>query len=83
MNSLILISLMIAMPVAWGFMNNWLQHFQYRTGISWWIFAVAGRGIGCHPVDRQSPGYQSNHDEPYKVAENGIDPFPDIVRAFS
>jgi putative ABC transport system permease protein len=23
-------------------MNTWLQGFAYRTGISWWIFPVAG-----------------------------------------
>lgn len=39
------ISLAIATPIAYYFMHNWLQHFQYRTTISWWIFASAGLGI--------------------------------------
>ena len=38
---LVLIAVVIASPVAWYFMNKWLQDFAYRTTISWWIFAVA------------------------------------------
>jgi len=41
---LIIISLIIATPVAWYFMNNWLQNYQYHTGVSWWVFAVTGIG---------------------------------------
>ena len=32
----------IAFPVAWYAMRNWLNDFAYRTQIPWWIFAVAG-----------------------------------------
>jgi ABC-type antimicrobial peptide transport system permease subunit len=39
---LVLISLVIATPVAYYFMHNWLQSYQYRTPLSWWIFAAAG-----------------------------------------
>jgi ABC-type antimicrobial peptide transport system permease subunit len=39
---LILIAVIIASPVAWYFMNQWLQDFAYRTDISWWIFVLAG-----------------------------------------
>jgi len=39
---LIVISLLIASPVAWLIMNNWLQGFAYRIPISWWIFPSAG-----------------------------------------
>lgn len=39
---LVLISLVIASPVAWYFMHQWLQDFAYRITISWWIFALAG-----------------------------------------
>jgi len=39
---LVAIALVIAIPVAWLFMNNWLQDFAYHTNITWWIFAVAG-----------------------------------------
>jgi putative ABC transport system permease protein len=36
------ISILIATPIAWYVMHNWLQEFAYRTSISWWIFALAG-----------------------------------------
>jgi putative ABC transport system permease protein len=39
---LVLISTFISFPVAWWAMNQWLQSFAYRVGISWWIFALAG-----------------------------------------
>lgn len=32
----------IAVPVAWYAMDNWLQNFAYKTGLSWWIFVLAG-----------------------------------------
>jgi len=41
---LVLISLVIAAPTAWYFMNNWLQNYQYRADVSWWIFAASGAG---------------------------------------
>lgn len=39
---LVVIALVIASPVAWYFMNEWLQDFSYKVNISWWLFAVAG-----------------------------------------
>ena len=36
------ISCIIAFPVAWWMMYNWLQDYAYRIQISWWIFIVAG-----------------------------------------
>lgn len=39
---LVIISLAIAIPLAYYFMHNWLQNFTYRTGISPWVFAAAG-----------------------------------------
>ena len=41
---LVTISLLIATPIAWYGMHNWLQNYQYRTAIDWWIFAVTGLG---------------------------------------
>jgi ABC-type antimicrobial peptide transport system permease subunit len=41
---LVTIALFIASPLAWYFMHGWLQSYQYRTEISWWIFACAGAG---------------------------------------
>ena len=39
---LIIISFLIATPLAWLVMNNWLAGFAYRIPISWWIFPGAG-----------------------------------------
>ncbi len=39
---LVLISAVIAFPLAWWAMHSWLQSFAYRISVSWWIFAVAG-----------------------------------------
>lgn len=39
---LVIIAFIIASPVAWLIMNNWLRDFAYRINISWWIFAAAG-----------------------------------------
>jgi len=41
---LVIVSLFIAMPMAYYFMNGWLQKYDYRTGIAWWIFAASGAG---------------------------------------
>lgn len=38
---LVLIALVIASPVAWYFMNKWLETFAYRISIAWWMFALA------------------------------------------
>ncbi len=39
---LVIIAFVIASPVAWFIMHNWLQDFAYRINISWWIFFAAG-----------------------------------------
>ncbi|HVG15653.1 MAG TPA: ABC transporter permease [Chitinophagaceae bacterium] len=36
------ISCLIAFPLAWWAMNKWLQDYQYRTDIHWWVFGLAG-----------------------------------------
>jgi len=41
---LVVASQFIAFPVAYYFMNKWLQHYHYRTDISWWIFAITAGG---------------------------------------
>ncbi|MEM6361491.1 MAG: ABC transporter permease [Bacteroidota bacterium] len=35
-------SLLIAAPVGWFFIEQWLEDFSYRVEIKWWIFAIAG-----------------------------------------
>jgi len=39
---LVLISTIIAIPVAWFVMNNWLQNFAYRIDVKWWMFLLSG-----------------------------------------
>ena len=38
---LILIAGVIATPLAWYAMEQWLQGYSYRTDIQWWHFAIA------------------------------------------
>ncbi len=39
---LVFIAAVIAFPIAWFGMHNWLKDFAYRISIGWWVFAVAG-----------------------------------------
>jgi putative ABC transport system permease protein len=39
---LVVIALVIAMPLAWYFMHQWLQDFAYRIEIGWYVFAITG-----------------------------------------
>lgn len=39
---LVLIAIVIASPIAWWAMNQWLQDFVYRVEIQWWMFVLAG-----------------------------------------
>ncbi|MCU0326650.1 MAG: ABC transporter permease, partial [Spirosomaceae bacterium] len=39
---LVFISMLIAFPIAYYFMQQWLQDFKFRVNIEWWYFALAG-----------------------------------------
>ncbi|MGC4101702.1 ABC transporter permease [Ferruginibacter sp.] len=39
---LVAIASLVAFPIAWWAMNSWLQNYQYRISISWWVFILAG-----------------------------------------
>ncbi|MDO3643993.1 ABC transporter permease [Mucilaginibacter sp. L3T2-6] len=41
---LVLVSILVATPLAWWAMHNWLQGFAYRQSVQWWILALAGGG---------------------------------------
>ena len=38
----IILSIVIASPIAYYFIHKWLQDYTYRTNFSWWVFAIAG-----------------------------------------
>jgi len=53
----VLVAFVIATPLSWYAMNRWLGNFAYKTGLSWWIFAIAGvlaLGIAVLTVSYQS-----------------------------
>jgi putative ABC transport system permease protein len=51
------VAFLIAIPIAWFIMHKWLENFAYKTGLSWWIFFLAGvlaLGIALLTVSLQS-----------------------------
>ena len=42
---LVILSMFISMPLVFIGMHRWLEHYAYRTALSWWIFASAGAGV--------------------------------------
>jgi putative ABC transport system permease protein len=54
---LVFISLLLAMPMAWYFMSKWLEKYEYRSTIAWWIFVVAG--VGSLLITLMTVSYQS------------------------
>ncbi|MEI9957061.1 MAG: FtsX-like permease family protein [Ferruginibacter sp.] len=36
------ISFLIASPIAWYAMSQWLKNYSYRVDIEWWVFAITG-----------------------------------------
>ena len=54
---LVVIAIVIATPIAWYAMSQWLQDFAYKIDISWWVFVLAGLlavGIALVTVSFQS-----------------------------
>jgi len=41
---LIVLSILIATPIAWYLVHHWLQSFDYRSSISAWVFVITGLG---------------------------------------
>jgi putative ABC transport system permease protein len=39
---LVAVAIIIALPVSWLVMDQWLQDFAHRVNIGWWVFAIAG-----------------------------------------
>jgi putative ABC transport system permease protein len=41
---LVLLSCLIATPISYYFLSDWLKSYEYRTEISWWVFVWSGLG---------------------------------------
>lgn len=54
---LVVIALLIASPLAWWAMHTWLQDFEYRISIEWWVFLSAGIVSVC--IALLTVGYQA------------------------
>jgi len=39
---LVCLAIVIASPIAWWAMNNWLDDFAYRIEVEWWVFVLTG-----------------------------------------
>ncbi len=70
---LIAIAFVIATPLAWYFMNQWLQDYAYRINISWWLFAAGGLAAIIIALGNDKfPGNKSSDCKPGEEFENGI-----------
>jgi putative ABC transport system permease protein len=38
----VIIAVLIASPIAWYAMEQWLEEYAYKINISWWMFVIAG-----------------------------------------
>ena len=54
---LVLLSCVIASPLAYYYLADWLASYDYRIGISWWVFVVAA--IGALAITLITVSYQS------------------------
>ncbi|GAB3175618.1 ABC transporter permease [Telluribacter humicola] len=54
---LVIFSFLIAAPITYYFMYNWLQTYEYRTDISWWVFILSG--LGAMVITLLTVSYQS------------------------
>jgi len=54
---LVIISCLIAIPIAYYFLSDWLQDYKYHTEISWWIFVMAT--LGALAITLLTVSYQS------------------------
>ena len=54
---LVIISSMVAIPLSYYFTSDWLKQYEYRTDISWWIFASAL--LGAIAITMLTVSYQA------------------------
>jgi ABC-type antimicrobial peptide transport system permease subunit len=54
---LVVLACLIAAPIAWYFLSGWLEGYEYRTGLSGWIFA--GAGLSALVITLMTVSYQA------------------------
>ena len=54
---LVFLSILLAVPLAFYFANQWLQQYDYRIEVTWWVFAVTG--IGALAITMITVSHQS------------------------
>ena len=70
---LVLISSVIAFPIAWWVMHKWLEDFAYRVSIKLVdIFCIRNPGTADRSIDSRFPGNKSRSGESGKEFENRI-----------
>lgn len=42
---MVLVALVISAPIAYYFMNNWLDDYAYKIDINWWVFIMVGIAV--------------------------------------
>jgi putative ABC transport system permease protein len=41
---LVIISCLVAIPIAWYYLDGWLAQYEYRSTITWWVFLLSAAG---------------------------------------
>jgi putative ABC transport system permease protein len=54
---LVIISSLIAIPISYYFLSDWLANYEYRTNIPWWAFVTTG--IGALIITLTTVSYQA------------------------
>ncbi|MEO6981467.1 MAG: ABC transporter permease [Mucilaginibacter sp.] len=70
---LVLLSIVIASPIAYYFMHNWLRNYQYHTDVAWWIFIVNSYWRYTNHINNgKLPVHKSRIGKPDKKFEDRI-----------
>lgn len=64
---LVIIGIVLAVPVAWYFMDQWLQNYHYQVGMNFWSFAIAGlTAVGIALLTVSSQSWRASRMDPAK-----------------